>query len=73
MVPYAYDSFNMLVQGFESEQEVLSYLRGMTSYLGTADTITKQAGSGNLRSAPAVWMINNGKPVLASTLLNTRP
>jgi len=28
MVPYAYDSFNMLIQGFESGRDVLGYIRG---------------------------------------------
>jgi ABC-type branched-subunit amino acid transport system substrate-binding protein len=65
MMPYAYDSFNMLVQGFESGEEILPYIRGMTEYDGTAGKITKQAGSGNFRSAPAVWMIKDGKPALA--------
>jgi ABC-type branched-subunit amino acid transport system substrate-binding protein len=65
MMPYAYDSFNMLVQGFESGQEILTYIRRMTEYDGTAGKITKQAGSGNFRSAPAVWVIKNGKPALA--------
>jgi ABC-type branched-subunit amino acid transport system substrate-binding protein len=65
MMPYAYDSFNMLVQGFESGKEILTYIRGMTEYDGTAGTITKKAGSGNFRSAPAVWMIKDGKPALA--------
>ena len=64
MVPYAYDSFNMLVQGFENGPDVLAYIRGMTAYNGTAGMITKEAGSGNFRSAPAVWVIENGKPVL---------
>jgi hypothetical protein len=36
----------------------------MTEYSGTAGKITKKAGSGNFRSAPAVWMIKNGKPRL---------
>lgn len=65
MMPYAYDSFNMLVQGFESGEEILPYIRRMTEYDGTAGKITKKAGSGNFRSAPAVWVINNGKPALA--------
>ncbi len=64
-MPYAYDSFNMLVQSFESGQDVLTYIRGMTEYSGTAGKITKEAGSGNFRSAPAVWVIKNGKPTLA--------
>jgi ABC-type branched-subunit amino acid transport system substrate-binding protein len=65
MMPYAYDSFNMLVQGFESGEEILTYIRGMTEYDGTAGKITKKAGSGNFRSAPAVWMIKNSRPALA--------
>ncbi len=64
MMPYAYDSFKMLVQAFESGQDVLSYVRRMTEYSGTAGKITKQAGTGNFRSAPAVWVIKNGKPTL---------
>jgi hypothetical protein len=64
MMPYAYDSFNMLVQGFESGEEILPYIRRMTEYGGTAGKITKQAGSGNFRSAPAVWAIKNGAPAL---------
>jgi ABC-type branched-subunit amino acid transport system substrate-binding protein len=65
MMPYAYDSFNMLVQGFESREGVLPHVRRMTEYAGTAGKITKQAGTGNFRSAPAVWVIKNGKPTLA--------
>jgi hypothetical protein len=64
MMPYAYDSFKMLVEGFESGQDILTYVRRMTEYSGTAGKITKKAGSGNFRSAPAVWMIKNGKPTL---------
>ena len=65
MMPYAYDSFRMLVQAFESGQDVVTYDRRMTEYKGTAGKITKQAGTGNFRSAPAVWVIKNGKPTLA--------
>ncbi len=68
MMPYAYDSFRMLVQAFESGQDVLTYVRRMTEYKGTAGKITKQAGTGNFRSAPAVWVIKNGKPTLPDQL-----
>jgi len=64
MMPYAYDSYRILVEGFESRQGVLPYVRAMTEFKGTAGTITKKAGSGNFRSAPAVWVIANGKPKL---------
>jgi ABC-type branched-subunit amino acid transport system substrate-binding protein len=64
MMPYAYDSLKILVQGFE-RGDVLNYVRGMTEYHGTAGTITKEAGTGNFRSLPAVWVIQNGRPTLA--------
>ena len=64
MMPYAYDSLKILVQGFE-RGDVLNYIRGMTEYDGTAGKITKEAGTGNFRSAPAVWVIKNGRPTLA--------
>ena len=67
MMPYAYDSFKMLVEGFESGEDVLTYVRRMTEYQGTAGRITKAAGSGNFRSAPAVWVIKNGRPTQAGT------
>jgi ABC-type branched-subunit amino acid transport system substrate-binding protein len=65
MMPYAYDSFAILVKAFESGQDVLTFVRRMTEYDGTAGRITKQAGTGNFRSTPAVWVIRNGKPTLA--------
>jgi ABC-type branched-subunit amino acid transport system substrate-binding protein len=64
MMPYAYDSFRILVAGFESGQGVLEYVRAMTEFDGTAGRITKQAGTGNFRSSPAVWVIKGGKPSL---------
>jgi ABC-type branched-subunit amino acid transport system substrate-binding protein len=66
MMPYAYDSFRMLVAGFESGQDVPTYVRGMTEYHGIAGRITKAAGTGNFRSAPAVWVIRNGRPTLST-------
>ena|SRR5215831_18984192 len=41
----------MLVQAFESEQDVLTYIRSMTEYNGAAGKITKEAGTGNFRSS----------------------
>jgi ABC-type branched-subunit amino acid transport system substrate-binding protein len=64
MMPYAYDSYKMLVDAFESGEDALSYIRRMTEFRGTAGTITKAAGTGNFRSAPAVWQITNGHPAL---------
>lgn len=62
MMPYAYDSVRMLVDGFESDQGVVDYLRNLTSYDGSAGPITRAAGSGNFRSKPVVWVIKDGRP-----------
>ena len=67
MMPYAYDDLNMIVQAFEQGQNPAVYLRNIRTYDGTAGTLTKQPGSGNFSSTPAVWMITNGKPVLAES------
>jgi ABC-type branched-subunit amino acid transport system substrate-binding protein len=64
MMPYAYDSYKILVDGFESGRDVLTYIRSMTEFSGTAGRITKKVGTGNFRSAPAVWVIEDGKPAL---------
>jgi ABC-type branched-subunit amino acid transport system substrate-binding protein len=64
MMPYAYDSFNILAQAFESGEDPVEYVRGVTSYKGEAGEITRERGSGNFRSRPAVWVINDGRPEL---------
>jgi ABC-type branched-subunit amino acid transport system substrate-binding protein len=64
MMPYAYDSFNMIVQAYESGRNPAVYIRNITRYDGTAGLLTKKAGSGTFRSTPAVWTIKNGKPEL---------
>jgi ABC-type branched-subunit amino acid transport system substrate-binding protein len=64
MMPYAYDSVNMIVNAFETGQNPAVYLRNLRSYDGTAGLLTKAAASGNFASRPAVWTIAGGKPVL---------
>jgi ABC-type branched-subunit amino acid transport system substrate-binding protein len=67
MMPYAYDSFNMIVRAYEQGVNPAVYIRNISTYVGTAGMVTKARGSGNFQSAPAVWMIQNGKPVLVSS------
>lgn len=64
MMPYAYDSVNMIVQAFERGQNPAVYLRNLRTYDGTAGVLTKAPGSGNFASVPAVWTIANGRPAL---------
>jgi len=66
MMPYAYDSVNMIVQAFEHEQNPSVYLRNLRTYEGTAGPLTKSAGSGHFASTPAVWTIVGGKPALVN-------
>jgi ABC-type branched-subunit amino acid transport system substrate-binding protein len=64
MMPYAFDSYKMMVQAFESGQDPAEYIQNLTEYPGTAGTLTKKKRDGNFRSSPAVWTIRNGKPQL---------
>jgi hypothetical protein len=64
MMPYAYDSFNMIVRAYEQGVNPAVYIRNIASYIGVAGTVTKARGSGNFESAPTVWTIRNGKPAL---------
>jgi ABC-type branched-subunit amino acid transport system substrate-binding protein len=64
MMPYAYDSFNMIVRAYERGVIPAVYIRNITRYEGAAGTVTKARGSGNFQSEPAVWAIRNGKPTL---------
>ena len=64
MMPYAYDSVNMIVQAYERGQNPAVYLRNLRAYDGTAGPLTKADGTGHFASAPAVWTIANGKPML---------
>jgi ABC-type branched-subunit amino acid transport system substrate-binding protein len=67
MMPYAYDSFNMIVQAYEQGQNPAVYVLNLKTYDGSAGILTKKAGSGNFLSTPAVWTIKNGKPELLRT------
>ncbi len=64
MMPYAYDSFNMVVQAYEQGQNTAVYIRNLRTYDGSAGPLAKRPGSGNFQSTPAVWTIKNGKPEL---------
>jgi ABC-type branched-subunit amino acid transport system substrate-binding protein len=64
MMPYAYDSLKLVVEAFESGQDPATYIRNKTSYDGQSGRVTREPGSGNYRSRPAVWSITNGQPEL---------
>jgi ABC-type branched-subunit amino acid transport system substrate-binding protein len=72
MMPYAYDSVRMLIDGFESDEGVAEYMRNLTTYDGSAGPITREPGSGNFRSKPVVWVVKNGRPQVEATG-RTRP
>jgi len=64
MMPYAYDSVNMIVQAYEHGQNPAVYLRNLREYDGTAGPLTKSPDSGRFASLPAVWTIAGGRPTL---------
>lgn len=61
MIPYAYHSLNILLDGFESGTPIGDYVRGVTRHQGAAGIITRAPGTGNFRSSPMVWVITDGK------------
>ena len=65
MMPYAYDSVQMIVHAFERQQNPAVYLRNLRTYDGTAGILTKRPGTGHFESTPTVWVIKNGKPAFA--------
>src|SRR6266487_2433975 len=64
MMPYAYDSYKLMVQAFESGEDPVKYIQNITEFPGAAGAITRKQGEGNFRSTPTVWTIKNGKPEL---------
>ncbi len=63
VAPYAFDSFNLLVKGFEAGKPVNEYLLGVTNYSGKAGSLTKNAGEGSFHAPIGIWEIKDGKPV----------
>jgi len=60
--PHSYDTFTMLVKGFESGKEISQYLTELTEYTGIVGETIKAIGSGNFSSKPAAWIMKNGRP-----------
>lgn len=62
VAPYAFDSLNLLVNGFEAGS-VPSYLLRLTNYAGKAGNLTKNAGEAYFHAPVGIWKIEAGKPV----------
>jgi ABC-type branched-subunit amino acid transport system substrate-binding protein len=65
--PYGYDMFNLVVSAIGSGNASV-YLKNTEQVNGKVGNIIKEKGGNNFRSAPALWTIENGKPVLSKTL-----
>ena len=72
MMPYAYDSVRIFVDGIESDAGLVSYLQELTNYNGSNGLITREPGSGNFRSTPVVWVVKDGCAEVQATG-RTRP
>lgn len=59
--PFGYDSFMMIVNGFEQGKDLNQYLSSLTTFNGKAGKITKTAGTRSFHSAPGLWIIKDGK------------
>ena len=64
MMPYAHDSFNLIVRAYEQDVNPAVFVRNLNSYVGAAGTVIKRRSSGNFESTPTVWTIASGKPTL---------
>jgi len=64
--PYGYDSFNMMVAGFEKGVDVGQYLSNMTEFEGKVGHITKEKGGANYKSTPSLYVIKNSKAELVT-------
>lgn len=62
VAPYAFDSFYMLVDGFE-KGDVVKHLLDLTEYAGKAGKLTKAAGDASFHAPIGIWEIKGGKPV----------
>jgi ABC-type branched-subunit amino acid transport system substrate-binding protein len=58
--PYGYDTYTMLVNGFESG-DIVGYLTNLTSLSGKAGTVTKAVGERSFHSKSGFWIVTNGK------------
>jgi ABC-type branched-subunit amino acid transport system substrate-binding protein len=65
MMPFAYDAYRLLVQGFERGDAPAQYIRQLASYQSVAGVVRKSSGSGNFEPQPAIWEIRGGRPTLA--------
>ena len=60
---FGYDSFNVLVRGFETgTKDIASYVGNIDSFEGVAGHVTRVGN--NFRSPVSLWSVKNGKLVL---------
>ncbi len=62
VVPYGYDTFNMLVAANESG-DIAKYLLDSTGYSGKSGNLTKTKGDGIFHAPASIWTIKNGQAV----------
>lgn len=59
--PIGYDALNLLADAFASGGSPASYLAKLQGFAGESGKSTKAAGSGVFESAPALWVVKDGK------------
>lgn len=59
--PQGYDSYTMLVRGFE-QGDASKYIEQMTGFEGKSGTLTKAVGEGAFHAPAGLYTITNGRP-----------
>ncbi|MEK7579428.1 MAG: ABC transporter substrate-binding protein [Patescibacteria group bacterium] len=62
--PQGYDTFMMLVNGFEEGEDVSNYVKKITEYDGMVGKATKEVGGAIFSISSDLWVIKNGKAAL---------
>ncbi len=65
-----YDSFGILVKGFESGLPMNQYLRNLSQFEGISGVNIKDPGTHFFHTDPSLWIIKGGKPQFVKVLTN---
>ncbi len=63
-----YDSFMMLVKGFESGAPMGQYLTNINEFDGVSGKNVKDVGTNFFHTAPSLWTVKDGKPTFVKIL-----
>jgi branched-chain amino acid transport system substrate-binding protein len=62
--PFGYDVFNIIVEGIESEEGLVAYMKGLGKYNGVVGNLSKDPENNYLKAIPGIWKIEDGQTLL---------